>query len=1136
MLILKGALYNISGKVRLRTMLVVPFFLQIVAAVGLVGYLSFRNGQRAIDDLATQLNKEIGVRINQHVSDYLDKSYNVLVLIEAGVQSRNLQLDNFPGLRRYFWQVVQKEKLESYIYFGNDRGEFVGVERMEDGSAELRLRTTATAPIREIYLLDEFGGKQKLLKSAEYDPRTRPWYEAAKLAGKATWSPIFSSFSRENTSLVVSPVRPIYDSNNKLLGVLSINLSLRQITDFLKSLNISPNGQSFIIERSGELIASSTISQPFIIKGEGKDREIDRIPADNSQNEIVSSTTRYLTEHFGDFAAIDGSQNLKFKIENSWHYVEVMPIRDGRGIDWLAVVVIPESDFMAQIYANTRHTLLLCSLALLLAIIVGILTARWITRPMLKVSIASEEIAAGKLEQHIEPSNIIEIEKLTNSFNSMAKQLQDYFAALEKQNEDLKHLDQLKNEFLANTSHELRTPLNGIIGIAESLIDGATGELPQTTQANLNLIVSSGRRLSNLINDILDFSKLRHKNIELQLKPVDLRSITNVILTLSQPLVAHKNLKLINSIPADFPPAEADENRLQQILHNLVGNAIKFTPAGTVEVLAELVPFEKVLASADRSQIPNAKCKIQITVSDSGIGIPEEKFDRIFESFEQAEGSTARDYGGTGLGLAVTKKLVQLHGGELSVKSKVGEGSQFTFTLPISSIGKVEISRPVIAIKDNQNIELTTSILSQHLEATINTQKQFKVLIVDDEPINRQVLINNLSLYNYAITEASNGQEALAVMEDGFIPDLILLDVMMPRMTGYEVAQKIRDRFPAYELPIVMLTAKNQVTDIVEGFESGANDYLSKPIQKKEMLARIKTHISLAKLTSAYGRFVPRNFLKFLEKESIIDVRLGDQVQQQMTVMFSDIRSFTTLSEAMTPQETFNFINSYLSRVSPAIRQHNGFIDKYIGDAIMALFPESANDAVQAAIAMQKEVETYNQDRQKMGYPPIAIGIGLHTGNLMLGTIGESERMETTVIADAVNLASRLEGLTKLYGAGILISHKTLCCLDYYQEQHFRFLDRVTVKGKKSAVAVFEVYEGDEPEQKRLKSQTQARFEVAVFLYYQKQFEEAQQIFQEVLQVNPQDKAASVYIKRCEHHRLYGVPEGWDGVEAIDEK
>jgi two-component system sensor histidine kinase ChiS len=305
-----------------------------------------------------------------------------------------------------------------------------------------------------------------------------------------------------------------------------------------------------------------------------------------------------------------------------------------------------------------------------------------------------------------------------------------------------------------------------------------------------------------------------------------------------------------------------------------------------------------------------------------------------------------------------------------------------------------------------------------------------------------------------------------------------------------------------------MLTAKNRASDLVEGFICGANDYLSKPFSKNELLARIKTHLRLTKIHAAYGRFVPHDFLKFLGHESIIDVKLGDHIQKTMTILFSDIRSFTSLSEGMSPQENFNFINSYLSRVSPVIRAHKGFIDKYIGDAVMALFPDSADDAVQGAIAMQKQVALYNEHRQKQGYASITIGIGLHTGSLMLGTIGEPQRMESTVISDAVNLASRLEGLTKLYGAGILISRQTLFDIDEAQKYSYRFLGRIKVKGKNKPVAVFEVYDGDSQFLKELKTKSKPSFEKAVFLYCQQQFAQAQQIFQEILEINPQDKAA----------------------------
>jgi two-component system sensor histidine kinase ChiS len=426
----------------------------------------------------------------------------------------------------------------------------------------------------------------------------------------------------------------------------------------------------------------------------------------------------------------------------------------------------------------------------------------------------------------------------------MAAQLQDSFAHLEAKNIQLQHLDQLKDEFLANPSHELRTPLNGTIGIAESMLDGATGTLTDLQRKNLITIAQTGRRLANLINDILDFSKLRHQNIELQLKPVGLREIVEVVLTLSQTLVGKKDLQLLNAVAPDLPIAYADENRLQQILHNLIGNGIKFTEGGLVEV------------SAEETQVGGSSV-LRVTVADSGIGIPPEQRERIFESFEQGDGSTAREYGGTGLGLAVTKKLVELHGGEITFESQVGEGSRFSFTLPITD-ERVESKKQIAAVKEVPSVTMTQASLAEEEEEEEEAiaadeptaAERFHILIVDDEPINLQVLANHLSLKNYAITQATNGMEALEVIENGLKPELVVLDVMMPKMTGYEVTQKIRDRYSASELPIVLLTAKTQVNDLVEGLKVGANDYLTKPILKDELIARIETHINISRLTA----------------------------------------------------------------------------------------------------------------------------------------------------------------------------------------------------------------------------------------------------------------------------------------------
>ncbi len=412
-------------------------------------------------------------------------------------------------------------------------------------------------------------------------------------------------------------------------------------------------------------------------------------------------------------------------------------------------------------------------------------------------------------------------------------------ARLQNLNEQLQTANKLKDEFLANTSHELRTPLNGIIGIAESLMDGATGKLSNKTINNLGMIVSSGKRLANLVNDILDFSTLKQKKLALQLKPIALYEIVEIVFNLNQTLVQDKNLKLLNNVAKDLLPIQADENRLQQVFYNLLGNAIKFTEAGEIEITAKAIDSH-----------------IEIIVSDTGIGIPSDKLESIFGSFEQAEGSTAREYGGTGLGLAVTKQLIELHGGKIWAKSILGKGSQLIFTLPIATeeasplltevvhVSKVESSPTNLT---EQKIEENTIDISDY-SVKDTTKIGSNILIVDDEPVNLQVLENYLSLENHQITQANSGMKALELIKNGLKPDAILLDVMMPKISGYEVTIEIRKTWQADELPILLLTAKNQITDLVTGLDAGANDYLTKPIVKDELLARLKTHLKIKKL------------------------------------------------------------------------------------------------------------------------------------------------------------------------------------------------------------------------------------------------------------------------------------------------
>jgi len=304
-----------------------------------------------------------------------------------------------------------------------------------------------------------------------------------------------------------------------------------------------------------------------------------------------------------------------------------------------------------------------------------------------------------------------------------------------------------------------------------------------------------------------------------------------------------------------------------------------------------------------------------------------------------------------------------------------------------------------------------------------------------------------------------------------------------------------------------------------------------------EMSDRLKNYFhSLDDIHRANARFVPRQFLEFLGKENITEIHLGDQVQKEMTIMFSDIRDFTSLSETMTPKENFDFINNYLGYMEPVIRNNNGFIDKFMGDAIMALFPEKSEDALNAAIEMRIKMLEYNEIISQFGKPAIDAGIGMHTGMLMLGIIGGEGRMDGTVISDAVNLAARLEGLTKVYGSSIIITEDTLIKLNDPNHYHFRFLDIVKVKGKKEAIYIFEIMDGEPENIRILKLDTKEDYNRAMQAYKKREFKQAMALLQKIEAVNPSDKAVKIYLNRCAMYIEKGVPEMWDGVESFDLK
>lgn len=503
----------------------------------------------------------------------------------------------------------------------------------------------------------------------------------------------------------------------------------------------------------------------------------------------------------------------------------------------------------------------------------------------------------------------------------------------------LQTLDKLKDEFLANTSHELRTPLNGIIGIAESLIDGVTGSLPARTNQNLRLIVSSGRRLYSLINDILDLSKLKNNDITIHKSSIDIRQLVSIVMDVLNTSMPGKDVSLINAIPEDAPFIEADESRIQQIMYNLIGNGIKFTARGHVKV----------------SMTVKENCA-EIHVEDTGIGIASGRLEAIFKSFEQGDGSTSREYSGTGLGLSITKKLIELHGGEIKVESEPGRGSCFSFTIPgLSSSrsvsGHVKNSSVILPLIINHEFNIPESAA-----AVIDKTSAERILIVDDESINIQVLLNHLSFKNYRTDYAINGFEAIEkIFNDEY--SLILLDLMMPGMSGYEVCRKIREKYSSFELPVIILTARDRSSDIVAAFEAGANDYLVKPLDRIELFARIHTQLALRHavrnailnaelanrdhLTNLYNR-------RFFINAGTREFETSRRYNREMSVIMIDIDYFKTINDNF-GHDTGDIILKDLAAIISINIRGIDIPGRFGGDEFLLILPGTGKDGALSA-------------------------------------------------------------------------------------------------------------------------------------------------------------------------------------------
>ena len=578
------------------------------------------------------------------------------------------------------------------------------------------------------------------------------------------------------------------DNQGRVLAGAAASLTIETIQQIAQHANYGKKGYEILLAQDGTFVTHPNPSWAMKEK-------ISSVSDENMQKlgELIASGKP------GTFHYIDGG-------EKKIVFYNPIPVAG-----WTLVSVVDENELFVP-----ANKLLVLMLAIIAIIIIFTLMSVYIVSLIVNLKrshAAREELKTRNIE-----------------LNSTKERLRLQNIELEEAQKHLLNLDRMKDEFLTKVSHELKTPLHGMIGLAECTRDALSNQSTNKSENNFDLIIKSGLRLANLVDEIADFSTLKNNQVRLSKTPVYLQEIVQMIITLESFSVNNDKVKLENHISQDIPPVYADSERLMQILHNLVRNAIKFTDTGLISVSAHL-----------------EGANVLISVSDTGIGIPQSRLQSIFNPFEQGDSQNSKLYGGLGLGLSISKSLLELHDSVLSVVSKLNEGSCFSFSLPQwhDKDQHTERSNPKDIVMINQSQRAATTLLLDYSQPDHIQEEQpgtKKILVVDDEEVNLAVAKSCFYGMNYSIFCVKSGEAALLEISNNDY-NLVLLDMMMPGLNGIDVCREIRKKHSDNALPIIMITVRNRPEDIEVAFVAGANDYIAKPFHKKEFLARVKAQL-----------------------------------------------------------------------------------------------------------------------------------------------------------------------------------------------------------------------------------------------------------------------------------------------------
>jgi signal transduction histidine kinase/class 3 adenylate cyclase/two-component SAPR family response regulator len=665
----------------------------------------------------------------------------------------------------------------------------------------------------------------------------------------------------------------------------------------------------------------------------------------------------------------------------------------------------------------------------------------------------------------------IDLAKAVASQAAIAVQQSHLYQKTREQAERLLELDRQKTEFFQNISHEFRTPITLIQGPLEAAVASKEG----LSYSQSAIALRNSRRLLRLVNQLLDLQRLDAGRMQPGFRPCNLADFVNQIIESFRPYCEKKGLQLLSNLE-DCPIIYLDIEKFDKVVYNLLSNAMKFTPnGGTIAVTV-------------RSQ--GNRCLLQ--VQDTGIGILKEQIPHLFERFRQAEGSENRSYEGSGLGLALVKELVEIHGGEVTVQSVYGEGTTFTISLIPGSTHlngdqvletpcELNMNRASVELADLELVEEETENWGQGTfeEEKVNVNSSntptASILVVDDNADLRVYVSGILRANGYQVRTARNGLEGLRIARE-FIPHLIVSDLMMPVISGLEMIREIRNEDKLKGIPIILLTAKVDEETRIEGTERGADAYLAKPFNDRELLAEVRNLLALkenerrvVELNTYLTESVLKRFLPtvLVQKAAVGDLVLDLRPEPRLiTVLFSDIVGFTQLSNTLRSRRVAELLNEYLEEMTRAVFNNGGTVDKFMGDAILALFgaPEelTPNEQVRRSIntarAMLRSLSQLNKRWKEQGVfesdgrTGVQFRCGIHQGTAVVGMFGSSERADYTAIGPSVNIAARLQQAA-LPGT-ILVS---AAVADYLQDEEITKCSPLELKGVDETVLTFSV-------------------------------------------------------------------------------